>query len=266
MRESLRSDATTVTHERITSLKQRFSAWIAGYYARPQPRVLNHIPQDEPHEQLRMLSSRLQALREDQADRIACELHDQLGQILTGLKMDVAWLRRRLSSDQDMLVEKTRAMDDLIDEAIRSVRQIAGDLRPLVLDNFGLVVAIQCQLEELEARTNIQCTMACNVEEVVLCREDSTAVFRIFQEGLTNIARHADATRIDVSLEERNGLLILHVSDNGCGITLDELRSPSSIGIFSMRERARLISGTLRIQGEPGKGTTVVLQLPLRPA
>ncbi len=215
------------------------------------------------HEQLRVLSARLESVREEERARLAYAIHDELGQIFTGLKMDVVWLQRRLDVQQQPLLEKTQAMCDLIDSGIQWVRHVAGELRPIILDNFGLVAAIDWQLREFQARTGVQCTLDSAIEETALDADGCTVVYRIFQEILTNVSRHAGATRVDVALDEAGGQLMLDVRDNGRGITRSELQSPTALGLLAMRERARLLSGVVEIGGVPGEGTTITLRLPL---
>jgi PAS domain S-box-containing protein len=220
----------------------------------------------QSREQLRALTSHTNSMREEEHHRIAREIHDQLGGVLTALKMDLAQLRRGLRKDQPALIEKTMQMSQLLDETVQAVRRITTDLRPSLLDDFGLVEALEWQLGEFENRTHIACRLIAQGEAgQALAPEAVTDVFRIFQEILTNIARHATATRVEVTLDEREQALWLVVKDNGRGITEDELHSSTALGLLSMRERALPWGGELEIQGVPGAGTSVTLQLPLRP-
>lgn len=214
-------------------------------------------------EQLRELSARLQSVREEERTRIAREIHDELGQALTGLKMDVAWLQRQLDQlQQPALVEKTRAMSSLADIIIQMVRRIATELRPGILD-LSLVATIEWQLQEFQTRSGIESELISAPEETTLNGDGATAVFRIFQEVLTNVIRHAQATKIEVTLVEDATYLTLRVQDNGRGITESEIHSPKSIGLLGMQERARLRGGDVQLQGRPNRGTTVVVRLPL---
>jgi PAS domain S-box-containing protein len=215
-------------------------------------------------DELRELSAALLSVREEERARIARAIHDELGQALTGLKMDVSWLGRHLGPDQTALLEKTRAMSDLIDATVQAVRQIATELRPGILDDVGLVAAVEWQLQDFQARTGIQCQLTGGLEESALDADRSTAAFRIFQEALTNVARHAQAPRLQVGVEETATHFILWVQDNGRGIAPHEIGHPQSIGLLGMRERARQWGGTLEIHGAPGTGTTVTLRLPLQ--
>jgi signal transduction histidine kinase len=213
-------------------------------------------------EQLRELSARLQSVREEERTRIAREIHDELGQTLTGLKMDVAWLQKHLDPQQPALLEKTQAMSDLIDTTIQAVRRISTELRPGILD-LGLTATIDWQLQEFQSRTGIESKLIRAPEETALDADSSTTVFRIFQEILTNIARHAQATQVEATLEETAAFLTLQVKDNGRGITEKELHSPKSIGLLGMQERVRLRAGDIQFQGIPGQGTVVTVRVPL---
>jgi signal transduction histidine kinase len=213
-------------------------------------------------EQLRELSARLQSVREEERTQIARAIHDELGQALTGLKMDVAWLQKHLDQPQPALLEKTQAMSDLIDIIVRAVRRIATELRPGILD-LSLVATIEWQLQEFQTRSGIHSELINAPEETTLDVDGATTVFRIFQEILTNVARHARATQIEVSVEQNATFLTLLVQDNGRGITESEIDSPKSIGLLGMQERARLRAGKVQFQGRPGEGTTVTVRLPL---
>lgn len=213
-------------------------------------------------EQLRELSARLQHVREEERTRIARAIHDELGQALTGLKMDVAWLQKHLDHRQPALVEKTQAMSDLADSIIQVVRRISTELRPGILD-LSLVATIEWQLQEFQTRSGIEGKLISAPEETMLDVDGATTVFRIFQEILVNVARHAQATQIEVMVEENAAFLTLQVQDNGRGITESEIHSPKSIGLLGMKERARLRGGEVKFQGSPGHGTTVTIRLPL---
>ena len=213
-------------------------------------------------EQLRELSARLQSVREEERTRISRAIHDELGQTLTGLKMDVAWLQSHLDPPQPALLAKMQAMSGLIDTTIQTVRRISTELRPGILD-LGLVATIEWQLQEFQTRTGIKSKLISSPEETTLDDDGSTVVFRIFQEILTNVVRHAQATQVEVMLEETAAFLTLQVADNGRGMTASEIDSPKSIGLLGMQERARLRGGEVRLHGSPGRGTTVTVRLPL---
>jgi len=215
-------------------------------------------------ENLRALAVRLQSVREEEQVRIAREIHDGLGQVLTGLKMDLTWLEGKLLADQKPLIEKIASMYRLIDDTIHSVRKIASGLRPEVLDEAGLAAAIGWQAKEFQLRTGIRCMVDVPPDSDGLDPERSTAVFRIFQEVLTNVARHANATRVDVHMRLDADLLKLQIQDNGKGITPVEIQNPKSLGILGMRERVLPFDGRIEISGIQGKGTQVAVSIPRR--
>jgi PAS domain S-box-containing protein len=218
-------------------------------------------------EKLRALAARLQAVREEERASVAREIHDVLAQDLTRLKMDIAWLDRRLAQAPEdpkvgTLRDKLRVMVELTDSAIQSVQKIATELRPIVLDSLGLCAAIEWQLADFESRSGIKCVASLPEQELSLAREHSTAIFRILQESLTNVARHAAATRVQIELRREDGRVTLTVSDNGRGIDAAQLNDPRSVGLLSMRERAELLGGQCHINGQAGLGTTVEAWVP----
>jgi PAS domain S-box-containing protein len=213
-------------------------------------------------EQLRELSTRLQSVREEERTHISRVIHDELGQSLTGLKMDLAWLQSHLDPQQPALLAKMQTMSRLIDTSVQTVRRISTELRPAILD-LGLVPTIEWQLQEFQTRTGIESKLISAPEETTLDPDGSTTVFRILQEILTNVVRHAEATQVEVELEETTTFLTLQVRDNGRGITESEIDSPKSIGLLGMQERARLRGGEVHLHGSPGRGTTVIVRLPL---
>jgi PAS domain S-box-containing protein len=213
-------------------------------------------------EQLRNLAAYLQSAREQERTNIAREIHDDLGQTLTALKMDISWLGKKLPKDQETLLEKTTAMTKLTDMTIKTVKRISTELRPGLLDDLGLVAAIEWQAEEFENRTGITYKLTIDPEDIVIDEERSTTIFRIFQETLTNIARHAKATRITASLKEKADELVLKVIDNGKGITEKQVSDPKSFGLMGIRERAISWGGEVIIKGLPEEGTTVTVRIP----
>jgi len=216
------------------------------------------------HAQLRALSIYLQYVREDERSRISRQVHDELGQALTGLKMDLYWMASRLPKDLRPVLAKTKAMAAHIDTTIQTVRRIATELRPGILDDLGLVPAIEWQAQEFQQRRGIKCKVVSRISDHAILDEDlNTAFFRIFQETLTNVIRHAEATRVEVVLEQVGDSLVMEVRDNGRGITEPEINNTHSIGLLGMRERAALLGGEVAFQGEPGKGTTVRVTIPL---
>jgi PAS domain S-box-containing protein len=214
-------------------------------------------------EQLRYLLAHLQSVREDERTRISREIHDELGQALTALKMDLSWLAKRLERDQKPLRDKAHLMSKLIDMNIQTVKRISAELRPGLLDDLGLTAALEWQLEEFQERTGIKCEISISPEDIALSREISTTIFRVFQETLTNIVRHAKAKRVRVSLKERKGEVILQVRDDGKGITKSQVSSPKSIGLMGIRERLGFLGGNVKFSGTKDKGTAVTVTIPV---
>ena len=214
-------------------------------------------------EQLRNLSSHLESVREEERTRLAREIHDELGQALTALKMDIAWLNNHLLSEKEPILKKTRSMDGLVDVTIRTVQRLSGELRPGLLDDLGLAAAMEWQAEEFKSRSGIPCDVMVNLQEASLSKNHVTAIFRIFQETLTNIIRHAKASRVDVRLNVQGTRLVLAVEDNGRGITEKEITNPKAFGLIGIRERALALSGECAISGRAGIGTTIVVNIPL---
>jgi signal transduction histidine kinase len=223
----------------------------------------------QSREQLRALLARFQHLREEERTRLAREVHDVLGQLLTALKMDMSWWERRFTKIADetlrrALEEKVGATSRLADMMIEMVQKISRELRPSVLDNIGLGAALQFEARQFQERTGIACEVSMPAETFVLDPDRATGIFRIFQELLTNVARHAQATRVVVSLSQTEENVTLEVKDNGRGISEEEMRDPKSLGILGMAERASLMGGRLEIHGSPGQGTTGVLTIPAK--
>ena len=214
-------------------------------------------------EQLRNLSSHLESVREEERTRLAREIHDELGQALTALKMDISWLIKHRVDEADSVLKKTRSMEGLLDATIRTVQRLSGELRPGLLDDLGLAAAIEWQAEEFQNRSGIACEVMVNLQEVLISRDHATAIFRIFQETLTNVIRHAKASRVEVRLDAQGDRLVLEVKDNGRGITENEIKNPKAFGLIGMRERVLALSGECIISGQAGNGTTIVVNVPL---
>lgn len=176
--------------------------------------------------------------------------------------MDVSWLEGKSPPDQTPLLEKTKSILKMIDATIQTVKKICTELRPAMLDHLGLTAAIEWQVKEFEARTGIKCTISLELEEIILDRDLSTAVFRILQEMLTNVARHAKATKVDISLEDRAGKVVLSVRDNGKGLTKEQIAGSKSFGLIGMKERAHHFRGEIKISSIRRKGTTITLSIP----
>ncbi|MFH1124019.1 MAG: PAS domain-containing sensor histidine kinase, partial [Pseudomonadota bacterium] len=217
------------------------------------------------NEQLRSLSARLQTIREEERAQIAREIHDDLGQALTVLKMDTSWLMKSGAVTAVGSSEALTAMLKLIDGTISHTRRLCTHLRPAVLDDLGLVAAVEWQAQEFQNRTGIECVFSPRVQNLPLNSELSTAVFRIFQESLTNVARHSQATKVFVTLEKAKDLFLLKIEDNGRGIREEEINHTKSLGLLGMRERAHIFGGELKVGSRPGGGTEVSLRISLAP-
>ncbi|MFM0055462.1 response regulator [Paraburkholderia phytofirmans] len=215
----------------------------------------------ESRNQLRELSAYMEAIREEERKRIAMEIHDELGQLLTALKMDVSLLKMRLGKDPDAM-RKADDMRELVEKTIWMVRNVANHLRPVAL-NFGVVSALEWLVEDFMRRHGIPCQLHINGGEPVLPEACATAVFRIVQASLTNVGRHAHATRADVTLTSTAAALELHVSDDGCGFDPGMARTGYSYGLLGMQERARLIGGAMTIDSAQSMGTAISIHIPL---
>lgn len=216
------------------------------------------------HQQLRELSASLQSVREEERTRIARELHDELGQQLTGLRLDLSWMASRLRGEQTHILDKISDMKKRIDATVGTVRRIASELRPLMLDDLGLVAAAEWLVEEFSKQTGIQVSLDLQAGDSALGDSLATSIFRILQESLTNVARHAEATRIHISLTYRKERLVLKVQDNGKGMSPGAARKTRSFGLIGIRERAYMLGGEAHISSEPRTGTTIEVAIPVR--
>lgn len=215
-------------------------------------------------ERLRSLTTHLQRAREEERIAVSREIHDELGQVLATVQLAVSSLAEQYQ-DHRHLTGKISEMEQLISGAIRSVQRISSQLRPSILDELGLAEAIAWQAADFQKRTGITCTPDILLLETDFSKDLATAVFRIFQEALTNVIRHSGATSVEVMLEERNGRIVLIVADNGRGITSDQVRDSKSLGITGMRERAYALGGRVRICRSPQQGTAVIAHIPINP-
>jgi signal transduction histidine kinase len=219
-------------------------------------------------EQLRNLAAYLQRAREEERTHVAREIHDELGQSLTALKMDAALIQDIIDEEPENLKEilsnRIVSASNLIDSTVKTVRKISTDLRPAVLDNLGLLPAIEWQAEEFQNRTGINCETFITVEDVDLSQEYQTAVFRILQESLTNVMRHADASLVTIEFRKDETSLVFEIKDNGKGISESNMKKENSFGLIGIKERAYVFGGDAVIKGIPGKGTCVSVNIPLR--
>jgi len=214
--------------------------------------------------ELHDVSTRLNGVREEERARMARDIHDHLGQALTALKMDVAEVKRRVRTGDAAAVEdRLNEMAVLIDTSVNDVRRVAAELRPVILDDLGFVLAIKAYLQDVERRSGLHLVLHSDLVDLPIDTERATALFRILQEALTNVVRHAGARNAQVSLTASGNLVRLVVHDDGSGILAAESRNPRAIGLVGMRDRARLFGGTVTVTGDPGSGTTVTAELPL---
>lgn len=209
------------------------------------------------------LSRRLLSVQEEERRKIAREIHDEFGQALTALRLDLVWLESNLDRGTEVVRKRLAQARGVVDSTIGTLRRLAQTLRPPLLDDLGLVPALEWQMREFEAHTGIAGDLACVPAEISLDPTRSLTVFRLFQEALTNVARHAGASQVRARVQVRDGILELSVEDDGRGITRQEARSLKSLGLIGMRERARWHGGRVEIQGTPGKGTLVRAEIPL---
>lgn len=218
----------------------------------------------ERTEEIQKLTAYLENVREEERTRIAREIHDELGQQLTGLKMDASWISKKIPASADgNILARIATMISLIDETVKTVRRISSELRPGILDDLGLVPAIEWQSQEFEKRTGIISECHTVINGQTFDRNLSTHIFRVYQEALTNVARHSQATLVQTYLTQEGDFLNLTIKDNGVGFDMEEVKSKKSLGLVGMRERAMLFHGKLTIESDKGKGTMIILKAPM---
>jgi signal transduction histidine kinase len=208
---------------------------------------------------IKTLSAKIEIIREEERKQLARQIHDELGQLLTGVRLDLSWLAK----NQQAILEKSQSLLELSDKTIESVQSISTELRPGALDELGLVHALEWQAKDFQERYGIECTTNLDIDEDVLDHDVATALFRVFQEALTNIARHAHASQVDVDLLQDEEEVVFMVHDNGVGIEENQVKNVKSLGLVGMRERAQAFGGTLEISGGPNLGTTVTARFPI---
>jgi PAS domain S-box-containing protein len=261
-----RADGTPIRIEGQYMCVYDAAGRITGHLGIQRDITNRHRAQEEvvrSREELRALASKLETAREQERTRIAHEVHDELGQALTGLKLDLAWMEQRLAlCAPPEVTERGRNVLMRMDQLMEAVRRIVTELRPSVLDHLGLPAAIEWQAHDFASRTGLALDLQIVAPEGRPADELASPVFRMLQEALTNVARHANATRVAVKYRRDERLLSLDVSDNGRGITASELHGTNSLGLLSLRERALACGGTLEITGAPDRGTTVSLRVP----
>jgi PAS domain S-box-containing protein len=212
---------------------------------------------------LEALSRRLLSVQEEERRHVAREIHDELGQDLTALKMDLDWILRNAGPGQDKTLARVQSAIRLADSTIGKVRELARTLRPAALDDLGLVPALEGQLQEFHSYSGVRCVAEFSPQDIDLDPDTALTVFRVFQESLTNVARHARATRVRVTLRVRGDILKLSIEDNGRGITRRERTSPRSLGLIGIRERVKSCHGRVRIRGSAKMGTAVEITVPV---
>lgn len=225
-------------------------------------RVQTEIELQQANQELHHLSNHLQHIREEERMQIARDIHDELGQQLTGLKMDASWLAKKMAGENEKVRSKMEDMIKLIDEAVKSVRRISSDLRPSMLDDLGLIAALEWHSLETEKRYGIPVHFETTCSDTKLNVEKSTGVFRIYQEAINNIIKHANAGSINSSLKREGKRLILVIKDDGVGIQEEEIRTKKTFGLLGIRERVFILGGKYNIESEPGKGTSVQIDIP----
>ncbi len=216
----------------------------------------------DSRDKLRQLSSYLQTIREEERAHIAREIHDELGQMLTGLKLNLAMVERRLRNPSSEILARIKEMTAMVDDTIKVVRRIASELRPEILDDLGLLAAIEWQAQEYGKRSGVRMFLQFEPEDFTVDKQRATTIFRIFQETVTNVMRHAHASEVFITLSRRKEGIELIVEDNGVGIDLQEVEKQQSLGLMGIRERAHAWNGTVEIKGVPGEGTRVRVWIP----
>jgi signal transduction histidine kinase len=245
----------------LGQLAKTFDEMAATLEKRQAERKRAEMELKRSQELFRSLSAHLQVVREEERTRIARRIHDDLGQAMTALKIDLSWLSKKLVDERDIIREKFKSMVVLIDETIETVHNVSEDLRPGILDDFGLAAAIEWQAEEFQKRTAIQCKTILPAEDFELSKEESTNLFRIVQESLTNVIRHADANEVEILLALEDDVLRLEISDNGKGIPESAVSDPKSFGLIGIKERVHSLGGEVEITGMPDGGTRIAVKL-----
>ena len=214
------------------------------------------------YDAIRQLTNHLQDIREEERIHIAREIHDELGQQLTVMKMDLSWLNKKVFPDDEFVKQKLKSLTEMLDGTVKSVRRISSELRPSLLDDMGLIAAMEWQLNEFEQRSGIKTSLSAPGVEKQLPDSVKTGLFRIFQESLTNVARHAHAENVRVSLKHSDGKIVLSIEDDGKGFDKKKIAGKRTLGILGMKERTLMMGGEYEINSSPGKGTTVLVAIP----
>jgi PAS domain S-box-containing protein len=218
---------------------------------------------EDSYQAIRKLTSHIQNVREEERTSIAREIHDELGQQLTVMKMDVSWLKKEVGVKNESINIRLKELIDMLDETVKSVRRISAQLRPSLLDDLGLAAAMEWQLQEFEKRSGISTRFITSTAEIKLPVDINTALYRIFQESLTNVARHSKAKNVTVNLMEKNDQLILSIADDGKGFDKGSIANKKTLGILGMKERTSMIDGIYTIESIPDKGTVTTVAVSL---
>lgn len=218
----------------------------------------------ESYEDIRRLNAHLHTIREEERTYIAREIHDELGQQLTALKMDASWLLKKINPSEKAQLEKLTDMVNLIDDTVKDIRRISSDLRPGILDDLGLLAALEWQCNEFEKRTGITCVLKSENAINLLEKHIAIGIFRIFQEALTNITRHAHASAVHANIVQKDKCLYVIIQDDGVGFNVNEVKLKKTLGLTGMRERAHMFNGSIDIKSTIGNGTTLTLVVPIR--
>ena len=263
--ETLKSGATDyVMKNRISRLAPSVRRALQEATERAERRTAVEALRNS-HEQLRLLAAHLQSVREEERKNIAREIHDELGQSLTALKMNLSRMASTLSTTigNNAIVEQMNSAIGLVSSTIGTVKELCTNLRPTLLDHLGIGAAIEWQAEEFQKRSGVECEVAIASDVFTVDTDMATALFRIFQEALTNVLKHSQATKVEASLKEEAGMIVLEIHDNGVGITGDQILKRHSFGLLGMSERLYPLGGTISINGKEQRGTTLTVIIPI---
>jgi PAS domain S-box-containing protein len=260
-RRLLRKDGTLIDIEITAKFisGERFLAFVRDISERKKADELLQ----KSYEDIRRLASNLQTIREDERTTIAREIHDELGQQLTGLKMDMYWLSKKINTSDAEITRKLNESIELINATVASVRKIATDLRPSILDDLGLIAALEWQGEEFEKRSGTHVEFSNKVGDLELKPDSVTAIFRIYQELLTNVARHANASLVKVVLEKRDSNVFFTLTDDGTGFDLETISQKKTLGLLGIKERTLILGGTYEFKSSPGEGSETIISIPI---
>ena len=260
---SLRVDPNR--RDEVGKLARAFNAMVIQVNRAKSDLEKKVLEAEQVNRQLRDLSAHLQNIREEERMHIAREMHDELGQFLTGLKMDIGWLKKRINDDKESAASKEKLIEmaALVDGAVLFVRKLAAELRPSILDDLGLVAALDWHSQEFTRRFHVEVDFRCEPGDLHVSSLVATGLFRMYQESLTNVARHAGAEKVIARLKLSNDQITLTVRDDGKGFDMKGSDKGKTLGLLGMKERALMIGGKLEIHSSPGKGTTIVIKVPL---